>query len=61
MCSGKLEKLLNEEGYTAEQQKEINTIIDNLREAISLEKYDLLKEYMKQADSFITAETAENL
>jgi molecular chaperone DnaK len=61
VCSGKLEKLLNEEGYTAEQQKEINTIIDNLREAISLEKYDLLKEYMKQADSFITAETAENL
>ena len=61
VSTGKLEKLLNEEDYTAEQQKEINTIIDNLREAISLEKYDLLKEYMKQADSFITAETAENL
>ena len=58
----KLEKLLNEEDYTAEQQKEINTIIDNLREAISLQKYDSLKEYMKQAYSFIAAETetAEN-
>ena len=43
----------DEMNWTVEDEKEISTIIADLREAISLQKYDAIKEYLEQVKSFL--------
>ena len=43
----------DEMNWTVEDEKEISSIIADLREAISLQKYDAIKEYLEQVKSFL--------
>ena len=44
------------EGITVEQKEEINMLLVNLREAISLQKYAAIKEYLEQVKNFLSTE-----
>jgi molecular chaperone DnaK len=62
MYCDQLEKLLEEDNgemnWTAEEQKDIRTKLASLREAISLQKYDVIKEYLEQMKGFLNTEKA---
>jgi len=62
MYCDQLEKALNENpneiNWTVEQKEEINTLIENLRESISLKKYDSIKQYVEQVKNFLSTEKA---
>ena len=46
----------NEINWTVEEKEEINTLIANLREAISLQNYDSVKQYIEQVKNFLSTE-----
>ena len=62
MYCEQLEKLLEEStgesNWTAEQEKDIRSKLASLREAISLQKYDTIKEYLEQVKGFLNTEKA---
>jgi len=62
MYCEQLEKLLEEDtgesNWTAEQEKDIRSKLASLREAISLQKYDTIKEYLEQVKGFLNTEKA---
>jgi molecular chaperone DnaK len=62
MFCDQLEKTLNENSdemnWAEEEKTEISTLITNLREAISLQKYDSIKDYIEQGKKFLNTEKA---
>jgi molecular chaperone DnaK len=60
MACEQLEKTINEDSnemnWTVEQKEEINMLLVNLREAISLQKYAAIKEYLEQVKNFLSIE-----
>ena len=60
MYCDQLEKTLNENtnemNWIVEEKKEISSLIANLREAISLQKYDSIKQYVEQVKNFLSTE-----
>jgi molecular chaperone DnaK len=60
MACEQLEKTINEDSnemnWTVEQKEEINMLLINLREAISLQKYAAIKEYLEQVKNFLSIE-----
>ena len=60
MACEQLEKTINEDSnemnWTVEQKEEINVLLVNLREAISLQKYAAIKEYLEQVKNFLSIE-----